>query len=160
VPTTVTDPFETFFRTHHSALVAFARSRVGSDHAEDIAAEVWRRASSHVVAGRELTRSWLFAVARNLIVDTWRSEQRLSRHLRLLRPPEHATAADSTETEDLVSTALDTLTSLQRTVLVLYYVDGLTVPAIAPLVSRSPDAVESLVRRARSRFAAACGVTN
>jgi RNA polymerase sigma-70 factor (ECF subfamily) len=59
-----------------------------------------------------------------------------------------------------VETALAKLPGEQRIVLVLRYLDGLSVREIATTISRSEKATESLLSRAREAFRKAYGATN
>jgi RNA polymerase sigma-70 factor (ECF subfamily) len=54
-----------------------------------------------------------------------------------------------------VVAALDSLPRDQRAVLMLRFLDGLSVKAVADTIGRSEDATESLIRRARQSFEAA-----
>jgi RNA polymerase sigma-70 factor (ECF subfamily) len=65
---------------HASALWAFCLHLTGNDrtHAEDVAQETllraWRNASV-LEESRGSVRSWLFTVARNIVIDEWRSKR-------------------------------------------------------------------------------------
>ncbi len=65
---------------HASALWGFCLHLTGNDrtHAEDVAQETllraWRNASV-LEESRGSVRSWLFTVARNIVIDEWRSKR-------------------------------------------------------------------------------------
>ena len=69
-----------FYERHHNALYAFLVSR-GADQAtvadvvQDAMLEVWRSAGSY--AGASAVKTWLFAIARNKLVDKVRKNARL-----------------------------------------------------------------------------------
>lgn len=74
---------ERLFTTYHAMLVRYLTRRLGDrDWAEDIAQETFVRAlrQEHLVN----ERSWLFAVATNLVRDEARRDIRHRRHLALL----------------------------------------------------------------------------
>lgn len=123
------------YRQHGEPLLAYVRAHVDGDHrrAEDIVQETMVRAWRH---SRELTaetaRPWLFRVARNLVVDGYRSRGRRPREI-------PAEAAESVPGNDdlerallswQVAEALRMLTPAHREVLIeLYYRDRTVVEA-------------------------------
>lgn len=99
--------------------------------AEDIVQETFIRAWRHPAALDEQkgsTRAWLFAVARNLVVDDWRA-----RRARPALAPEHAPEPTSDDESDgvlqslLVEEALARLTNPHRDVLLECYFRGSSV---------------------------------
>ncbi|HEY1667747.1 MAG TPA: RNA polymerase sigma factor [Trebonia sp.] len=72
--------FEVAFREHFAPVYRFIARRVGTDLAEDLAAEAfataYRRRASYD-QDRGSLRSWLFGIAANLVREHWRDEQRL-----------------------------------------------------------------------------------
>ena len=72
--------FEDAFREHFGPVYRFIARRVGTDLAEDLAAEVfataYRRRASYD-PGRGSLRSWLFGIAANVVRAHWRDEQQL-----------------------------------------------------------------------------------
>src|SRR3954468_21645455 len=68
--------FGTFYRRHVGAVLAFHRRRTGDPElALDLAAETFARALEGVGSfepGRGPARAWLFAIARNLLADSYR----------------------------------------------------------------------------------------
>jgi RNA polymerase sigma-70 factor (ECF subfamily) len=71
--------FEVAFREHFAPVYRFIARRVGTDLAEDLAAEAfataYRRRASYD-QDRGSLRSWLFGIAANLVREHWRDEQR------------------------------------------------------------------------------------
>jgi len=98
-----------------------------------------------------LTMPWLMGVARHKLIDHYRrrrrDEQRLALAWTAVPNEESAIDVDVTETEALA--ALGTLSELHRLVLVLRYVDDLSVADVATAIGRSVRATESLIVRAR-----------
>src|SRR6476660_4149966 len=74
---------ERLFRTYNEQLVRFLTRRLGdSDWAEEVAQETFVRALKQEVITSE--RSWLFAVASNLVRDETRKDARQRQRLELL----------------------------------------------------------------------------
>ncbi len=97
------------------------------------------------------TMPWLMGVARHKLIDHYRRHTREQRKLSLVwsaRSDEGTTNAfDVTDVEAL--TALASLSDQHRLVLVLRYVDDLSVSEVAEATERSVRATESLIVRAR-----------
>src|SRR6476659_739735 len=84
------------FREYHQPLVRYLTRRLGDrDWAEEVAQETFLRALRQERLTSE--RSWLFAVATNLVRDEARKDARRRRHLELLR--EQAKADEIVEPE-------------------------------------------------------------
>ncbi len=69
--------FLEFVRTHENELRGFARSRVGSEHAQDIAQAAFLNAwtDARFDPRHPYARAWVFTTARRLILDWRRSEE-------------------------------------------------------------------------------------
>ena len=88
------DRLTALFAEYHGPLVRFLTRRLGDrDAAEEIAQETFMRAMKQETITSE--RSWLFAVASNLVRDEGRRAQRQQRRLELLinLPLHHADGA-------------------------------------------------------------------
>lgn len=147
------DQLESLYRDHASAVLRFARRRVPAADAEDVTAEVFR-ITARQLQGRQVTdlrRAWFIAVARTVIVDRWRQEQRNRRRQGALETAALARrdGGPPSEVIDRLFDALARLEESQRRVLVLKYVERATTREIAETLGRSPAAVDSLLARAR-----------
>ena len=81
------DELERLFRLYHTPLVRYLTRRLGDrDWAEEVAQETFLRALRQEALTSE--RSWLFAVATNLVRDEARKDDRRRRHLHLLAAEE------------------------------------------------------------------------
>lgn len=124
--------------------------------AEDLTADVILRAVRETKRARSVvTPAWLTTVARNRLVDHWRSKAREDRRLRLARsnPDRDEWTDDGTPLEpEVVNQAMRRLQPHHQAVLSLRYLDDMTVPEVAAALGRSVHATESLLARARRAF--------
>jgi RNA polymerase sigma-70 factor, ECF subfamily len=152
---------ESLVARYGEALFQYTRRRVASDaDAEDIAAETLAVALSEGKAPPENpadddpTRAFLFGVARRKIAQalrtrTRRPEEALDETIVSLSPtPEGALL--QTEHTRRVRAMLSSLPDEWHEVLLLKYVEGLSLAEIAVALERSEAAVSSLLQRARS----------
>jgi RNA polymerase sigma-70 factor, ECF subfamily len=137
-------------------LGAFVRSRVGDpDAAEDVLQEIYLKIHSRVDTVRDDERiaSWVFRVARNTIIDFYRSN----------RPSEELgdvpDASPDPEGEDLrwellmsVRDMMEGLPPEHREALHLTEYEGLTQSELAHKLGISLSGAKSRVQRARSRL--------
>ena len=145
-------------------LYAFILQLVRRDQrlAEDLHQEIWLAALDGI-DGFESERgefsAWLFAIARNVVVNHYRRASRERPfepyvnnsypQLDGAPPPE---ILEKLERVDVVRAALQELSEDQRDVLNRKYVCGLSVNEIALHTNRSPKAVESLLTRSREKL--------
>jgi RNA polymerase sigma-70 factor, ECF subfamily len=137
----------------------FLLARCGHDPA--LAEDLTQQAFIEVVRrrrqfdGRSDPATWVIAIARNKLVDHYR---RLGRERRRdLRLVSNWTNGDvaawhGREEREAIDAALATLSGDQRLVLILRYLDSMTVDEIARLIRRSYSATEALLFRAREAF--------
>jgi RNA polymerase sigma-70 factor (ECF subfamily) len=133
----------------------FLYARVGGNQpvAEDLLQETLLEALRPAAAyrGDAALSTWLCAIARRRLARYYETERRAE----VLRSQLHAVpSADEDELADVehreeVIQALGRLTALHRQVLVMKYVDDLTVEAIAAELGRGRTQVQSLLQRAR-----------
>lgn len=154
---------EVIFSAEVRSIFGFLEHRSGNRAvAEDLTAQTFEAAIERFDAGRgeEVTPAWLRTVARRRLVDHWRSlgAQR-RRHARLiLEYRETAPPPDDPDSE--VDIALASLPIRQRAVLLLRYVDDLSVSEVAETLELTYKATESLLVRARRSFAQAYAEQN
>ena len=146
------------FREYHQPLVRYLTRRLGDrDWAEEVAQETFLRAARQ----KEITneRSWLFAVATNLVRDEARKDARRKRHLELLAHEERerqdtvpqVVAMESAETAAQARRALEALTERDREALLMRE-EGLDYNEIAAALELSVASVGTTLARARKRL--------
>lgn len=151
--------FETLYDEEYDAVYAFCARRVGLAAAADATAEVftvaWRRRDD-IPTGAG--RAWLFGVARNTVLNAWRTERRrsrLNRRVRSVRNPQpigpDLVAVRSDEAR-AVHEALDTLRASDRELLIMSAWDDLTASEIAQILGISPTATHQRLHRAKQRL--------
>jgi RNA polymerase sigma-70 factor (ECF subfamily) len=132
-------------------------ARVGGDEpaAEDLLQETLLEAVRGAAAfrGESAVSTWMCAIARRRLARYYETERRAEvarGSLRLVDSRAGAGVdADLVERQDEVVRALGRLPALQRQVLVLKYLEELSVEDIAGQVSRSRVQVQSLLQRGR-----------
>ena len=149
---------DSLFREYHRPLVRYLTRRLGDrDWAEEVAQETFLRAARQ----KEITneRSWLFAVATNLVRDEARKDARRRRHLELLAHEERerqdtvpqVVAMESAETVAHARRALEALTERDREALLMRE-EGLDYNEIAAALELSVASVGTTLARARKRL--------
>ena len=137
---------------HADVLWRFCLSLVGNDRgrAEDAVQETLLRAWRHrtVLEGSPAAvRSWLFTVARNIVIDEWRS-RRARPETPVEEVPEQRRSLEDDESDQLllswvVAEALTHLSPDHRTVLLQCYYRGRPVAEVARLLGVPPGTVKS-----------------
>ena len=152
------DRLTALFADYHAPLVRFLSRRLGDrDQAEEIAQETFVRAMKQETITSE--RSWLFAVAANLVRDDARRDARQRRRLELLREQERAEAVvepppTSMEREGeqaLARRAIEMLGERDRDALLMRE-EGLSYDEIAAALDLSAGSVGTTLSRARRRL--------
>jgi RNA polymerase sigma-70 factor (ECF subfamily) len=149
---------DSLFREFHQPLVRYLTRRLGDrDWAEEVAQETFLRAARQ----KEITneRSWLFAVATNLIRDEARKDARRRRHLELLAQEERdrqdtvpqVVAMENAENAAAARRALEALTERDREALLMRE-EGLDYNEIAAALELSVASVGTTLARARKRL--------
>jgi RNA polymerase sigma factor (sigma-70 family) len=150
--------FEFAFRENFAPVYRFIARRVGTDLAEDLAAETfataYRRRASYRPSRGSL-RSWLYGIAANLLRTHWRTEQQLLDLDARIAPsgqePERVgqfcDAADERVTAAAlaprIAAALGALNQDQREVLLLHAWAELSHDEIAAALGIAPRAIRS-----------------
>jgi len=138
-----------------SRILAVARRMLGDDmEAEDVAQDVflrlWRQADKWD-GGRAKVSTWLYRVTVNSCIDRLRA-RREDTVKELPEVAHQATQVQAMEEEDLqryMDEALQALPERQRTALVLFHFEDLSMSAVSEIMDASVEAVESLLGRGR-----------
>ena len=152
------DELERLFKLYHTPLVRYLTRRLGDrDWAEEVAQETFLRALRQDTLTSE--RSWLFAVATNLVRDEARKDERRRRHLQLLadeaRDREVEPEPDEVERAQdraMARKAIDALAERDRLALLMRE-EGLDYNEIADALGLSVGSIGTTLARARRRLA-------
>lgn len=151
------------YTEHYDALLGFVYRYVRDRHrAEDVVQETLLRAwrnIDRIDLARGTVRSYLLTVARNVLTNAWRDEQRRPRLVSDDTAIAAAPSDDDVESmveEWLVAAALDRLSTEHRAVVVALYYQGRSVAEAAQQLGVPPGTVKSrayyAVRALRSAF--------
>lgn len=152
------DELERLFKLYHTPLVRYLTRRLGDrDWAEEVAQETFLRALRQEVLTSE--RSWLFAVATNLVRDEARKGERRRRHLQLLAAEERDRVVEPEETVieraqegAMARKAVESLAERDRLALLMKE-EGLNYLEIAQALDMSVGSIGTTLSRARKRLA-------
>jgi RNA polymerase sigma-70 factor, ECF subfamily len=145
--------FERFARKHLDDLMRYAYTQLGSkEDAEDVAMEALAQAFQlgPKFTAKDNPRLYLVGIARRAVIDKLRTRSRRGIQVPLSEASNSSTWTNSRQVQ--IGIALSFLPDLQREVLVLKYLEGFSVDEIAGLINKSPQAVNSLLQRARASF--------
>jgi RNA polymerase sigma-70 factor (ECF subfamily) len=162
--------FGQLYQLHVDAVYRYLRFRVPDDElAEDLTHDVFVSALRHIgeLRAAERCRAWLFQIAHNRLSNHWRDASlRPLPAARLPDPsllPEDAPAGGAVEEDGYEAVAhrieaagavaaMDRLTELQREVLTLRFVAGLSLVETAEAMDRTVNAVKNLQHHALARL--------
>lgn len=157
--------FEHVYHQHADRVHGYAYRRSGSwDIADEITSgvflEAWRRRTQVDLEPDEAILPWLFGVARNLLLNAGRKNQRYQRFLSTHVPQESmpdfaddvADQLDSRQQLDLLRLALEHLGDDDRDLLLLCVSEGLTPSEVAIALGIPAGTVRSRLSRARARL--------
>ncbi|TDD20927.1 RNA polymerase sigma factor [Nonomuraea diastatica] len=147
--------FEEIYTAHYPAVATYVRRRAGSpDDIADVIAETfttaWRRLND--VPGGDGTRLWLYGVARRVLANHFRAEERRTALSTRLRD-EVATWTEPIAEHDAAYKAFGRLPDDDRELLSLVAWEGLSGPEIAKVLGCSRGAARLRLHRARRRLA-------
>ena len=159
----MTDPQQLFARVYdelYDQVHAFCARRVGYGDADDATADVfaavWRRISD---LNEDQHRAWVFAIARGVVLNHWRSSRRKQRlfdrvaGLRRTGPDSPEVVVVQRDQDSAVIGALRQLSQRDQEVLMLSTWDDLSAPEVAIVLDISVNAAQQRIFRARRRLA-------
>lgn len=163
--------FDRLTERHFTALRYFFQSRshavrdlqMAEDLAQEVLIRVYNESKNFTACGR--FRSWMFRIARNLLIDTVRRQSYdaliggrsggdQDDVLRGLHcdSPAVVDQADHRELADLVDTILEELPEDQRLTFKIYHYLGLSLPEVAAILETNTATTKSRLRLARDRL--------
>ena len=147
------EDFERFYRNHVRLVLAMAASRLAvAAVAEEVTQETFLRAWQHYAHVAALPpaaqKAWLVRTMRNLATDLWR-RQMLEDNL----PPVEAAPTTSPELRLDVAQALAELTSEERELVVMRYVEGMNSREIGEALEVPEGTVRRRLSDCRSKLA-------
>ncbi len=136
--------------------------RVTDDRiAEDLTSQVFLKAWEHLPRyrfGKSPFLAWLYTIAHNMVIDDYRTRKQTMHLDELERLPAREPLPDEQSEYQvearLLRWALRKLTDLQREVVTMRLVDGMSTDEIAQRLGKSPGAVRALQMRALQALAA------
>lgn len=164
------EAFTELMRRYQTRVILVLEHLVGSrDWAEDLAQEVFLRVyrARKTYSAEAKFVTWLFTITNNVASNALRTRARrrevrlrrgsnssgsgrlLERFLQCSSGQIPARQVDKMEMRDIVRTALDTLNERQRLAVLLNKFEGMSYADIAETMDLSPQAVKSLLSRAR-----------
>ncbi len=144
------------YEMNYTSIYRYLYYRTGQVQvAEDLTAEVFLKMVQALPAYRQTNcafRSWLFQIARNLAIDHYR---RTSTHNTEVLLDEEEIGQEGVDevldinlTRQTLQVSLSRLSDIQRDVIVLRFVEGLSLQEVAEVLHRTEDAIKGLQRRA------------
>ena len=147
--------FTPLYERYRDRIYWYLRARVSTDEdAADLTQQVFLQALErlHQYQGRGAFAAWLFSIARHAAVNSHRRPR--SVEWDYLPPAHQAMETDPTEAEVLqreravrITQLLAALPLQKRELLVLRFVSDLTIPDIAAVLGKSPEATRKELRR-------------
>lgn len=141
---------------YQQAVFAFAHARCGqadlaSDCVHDTMLDVWRGAARF--SGKSSVKTWLFAIARNKLVDILRKRGRLSFVEEVEDRPDEApnpeAAAIAASDGARLHRCLEGLAPAQRAAIRLAFLEDLTYPEIAEIERTPVGTIKSRIHHAK-----------
>jgi len=163
------DDFNRLYGEQQRVVHAFLLGRTGDrELARDLVQEVflraWRRADAWRVLPPERQRSWVFTVARNLVIDAHRSRATAESAQAALERAAVDTVSEGPEVRAeqrermaLLDSAIRRLPEKLRTVLSLHVVGGLTSAQVGEVLGEPAGTVRYQLSQARRQLAGALG---
>jgi RNA polymerase sigma-70 factor (ECF subfamily) len=132
---------------------------------EDLTSEVFVRVLEALRRGkmwRTTPDAWIFGIARNVVADHYRKKNRQPEVMldeRLALPDEHGPIQRvmAAERHRELTQAITCLTDEQRDVILLRFMEGLSINDVAEALNKTPGAVKGLQHRALRTLSEAMG---
>lgn len=148
--------FRAFYEQALPVVYSYLFHRCGGPAvAEDLTQDTFMAAVAEIGKGRlvESPLPWVLGIAKHKLLDHYRRKEREERKLSLAAEAGPVREDWATEiSRERALAALDGIPISHRAVLVLRYLDGMSVPEVAHAIGKSVRATESLLARGRESF--------
>jgi RNA polymerase sigma-70 factor (ECF subfamily) len=154
-----TKAFEILVKRHQQSVYYFCLASLKNpEEAEDAAQEIFLRSYRSLTTFRleKRFKTWLFSIAVNHLRTRWKKEKSLARRIRQIFSREDESRLDNPEMaaldlieEERIRQAVRSLPENLRSVVVLYYFEGLSVGEIASALGIGEEGVKSRLFRGR-----------
>ncbi len=160
------DALRTLHNRFYEAVYRYVHFKVGDPQAsEDLASEVFVRvleALKRGVAWRTTPDAWIFGIARNVVADYYRQRSRqvevaLEEHLVTPDGNDLAGWVMALERQEALTQAIALLTDEQRDVILMRFMEGLSIRDVAEALNKTSGAVKGLQYRALRALSEAMG---
>ncbi|XBH23050.1 sigma-70 family RNA polymerase sigma factor [Jonesiaceae bacterium BS-20] len=151
------EEFQTLFREHYTAILRYMERRVPDPaDAEELAADVFRYAWASAEPAVRHPKAWLYAIARNTLLDSYRrSQRRLAALGRLERQSAtEAVVEQGSQWEHPLHRILAQLPEPTQEILRLHYWEELETKEIGMVLGISPVNARVRLHRARTELKA------
>lgn len=152
------DAISWVWHAYYSNLVRYAyRLTQNASLAEEVVSSVFERFLEYLNRGkgpRKNIRSYLYRMTYNAVIDTTRSKYETD-PIEESHPDEKSTPEEMAENSDqtvAINKALNTLTEDQRNLILLRFVEGLTMRETAAVMEKSINAIKTMQKRAVNSF--------
>jgi len=160
------DAVTELYNTYADRIYSLVFNQVGRNHevAQDIIQEAFVAAlkSAPKFRGQSKVYTWLCSIVNKKVSDFYRRQKRQAKYQtvepleadKISSDPPAPDAVESEEKQEATQQALFSLPLHYRQVLLLKYVEEMSVLEIGKIMSRSPKSVEGLLTRARKEMQA------
>lgn len=148
---------EEMWNTHSDRVFAYAARRIGTERAEDVVADTFVVAWRHRTRRPQRELPWLYGVARRVIRDRYRSQDRwvkLQQRIDVNRPSTGDAVAEPASAAVAANHALAALDETDRETLLLVSWEGLDTREASAAMGITPAAFRMRLARARRRLTA------
>jgi RNA polymerase sigma-70 factor (ECF subfamily) len=150
----------------YEPVARYIHFKVGNSQAvEDLSGEVFVRVLEGLKRGygwRETPQAWIMGIARNVVVDHYRQQEKMT-EINLNEQVIATETADPTyhalltERQEHLTQAIHQLTDEQRDVILLRFVEGMDIKGVAATMNKTPGAIKGLQYRALRELAKILG---
>lgn len=151
-----------FYRSFSPQILTYLSRRVPPELAQEILNDVFLDALDEIplLKHEQNVLGWLYRIARNKTIDYYR-KKKLKSILFSQIPYLEFAAKEMTQPEyiiekekirEKIETVMRNISTKYAMILRMHYEDGMRIKQIAPILSLSPKATESLLYRARQQF--------